>query len=1562
LEALEDRTLLDVSAVSLAAAGGTAAGVSGIPENEPPSNGPLHQTLHAISDDGRYLVYSSTAANLVAGQVDTNGGDDVLLFDRVAHTNTLVSHTPGSATTAANGASRYAVISADGNWVAFVSRATNLVPGLAKHNNGADVFLFQRATGAVSLVSHASSSMTTTGDGVSGDLLGPPVEALAGGLSVSGDGRFVAFSSAATDLAPLAPNHGVSNVFLYDRQGGTVTLVSHPVAGSFESSQNPALSRDGRYVAFTSDATHMLPGQVDTSGTSNVFLYEVATGALTLVSHVPGSAVTTGNNFSRSPALSDDGSFVAFESGATDLVGDPLHDINGGGILGVDVFLYSRQSGAVTLVSHTPGQATTTGNQASWTGAISGDGNRVAFQSWASNLVAGQNETQFGYQVFLYDRQGGGAVSLVSHTPANFTTTGNNDSEYPVLSGDGRYVAFSSVAGNLVTGQSGSTRNVFRYDRVTGTALLASHTPGSSTAVGNSDSDVPVLSADGQYVAFDSVATNLVAGDANGAQDVFLFTPAANQAATFDLAPVRGGDTGQVSVVLSGIAFAAGVDVRLRRAGQPDVVATAVRVRSGGFALDAVFDLTGKADGAWDVVVTNPGAASVTRPGAFTIEPGQAPQIWVGFAGRTNIKGGVPQSLTFVYGNRGNDDAFGVPVWVGGIPDNTTLTPDFPIAPPPGPAGAPPYDWNQIPDVDLPEPGGTTAQGYFIPDIPAGATVTLEFTVVAPAGSTLDLHSWYNPPVSDAAPPQSLSDPGLQRCAACLTAVAGTMLNILGYTPGLDTADKTLMYFAGLGLNIYGAQLPQANVPQSVFKMALSTGGFVLGLLDKAPGLAQVIKAVKGAWGLYDVFKKCKEFGDKEGETDRTYHPGSPHDPNEKIGPDGVGTGRFVSGAQPLAYTVAFENVATATAPAQDVVITDQLDTADLDLSTFSFGPISFGAHTVVPPPGLTNYSTDVDLRPANNLIVHISAVLDTGSGMLTWSFTSLDPATGQPTKEPNAGFLPPDTTPPQGEGSVLYSVMPRGGLATGTQIRDRARIVFDVNPPINTAEWVNTIDNDAPVSHVLPLPATVAAAFPVQWSGTDAGSGILDYTVYVSDNGGPFTVWQLNTTATSGTFTGQVGHRYAFYSVAEDRTFNHQAVPATADTSTTVVPAQTVGSFDPATATWYLRNSASAGAPDAGAFQYGGPGWLPVVGDWDGNGSVTVGVVDPATATWYLRNSNSPGAPDVGSFQYGLPGWIPVAGDWNHSGHTGIGMFDPSSGKWYLRNSASAGAPDAGVFAYGGNGWVPVVGDWTGSGRSTVGVVNPGTMTWYLRNSNSSGAPDFLPFAYGGAGWAPVVGDWDGNGTSTVGVVSPQGIWYLRNSNSSGAPDFSPFPYGLGVWKPVAGVWNFPVQPMRALGAPQSAGAGSTLEAGSLQDIVATALTRLESAGVDPSVVQLLAGASYEVAALPAGVLALTHVRSQEVLVSPNAAGYGWFVDTTPLGDEEFSASAPGSSLTALPDGAAAGREDLLTVVLHEMGHLAGLSDVGGSAADNGLMAEFLPSGLRCTQALDQVFAAGLT
>jgi hypothetical protein len=193
------------------------------------------------------------------------------------------------------------------------------------------------------------------------------------------------------------------------------------------------------------------------------------------------------------------------------------------------------------------------------------------------------------------------------------------------------------------------------------------------------------------------------------------------------------------------------------------------------------------------------------------------------------------------------------------------------------------------------------------------------------------------------------------------------------------------------------------------------------------------------------------------------------------------------------------------------------------------------------------------------------------------------------------------------------------------------------------------------------------------------------------------------------------------------------------------------MGVFDPATATWYLRSSNSAGPPDAGQFQYGPAGSIPVTGNWSG-GADPVGVFDPQTFTWYLRNETSAGAPDAGQFQYGGIGWLPVTGDWQGSGHTGIGVFDPSTATWYLRSEDSAGAPDAGQFAFGVAGGIPVVGDWTGAGHLGIGVFDPATFTWYLRSSATPGAPDVGVFQFGGIGWRPVAGDWSGSRQAGLG------------------------------------------------------------------------------------------------------------------------------------------------------------------------------------------------------------------
>ena len=376
-------------------------------------------------------------------------------------------------------------------------------------------------------------------------------------------------------------------------------------------------------------------------------------------------------------------------------------------------------------------------------------------------------------------------------------------------------------------------------------------------------------------------------------------------------------------------------------------------------------------------------------------------------------------------------------------------------------------------------------------------------------------------------------------------------------------------------------------------------------------------------------------------------------DPNAKYGPLGYGDAQVVAGDRALPFLITFENLETATAPAQEIVVTDQLDPDQVDLTTFSLGPIAFGNHVVVPPPGLKRHVTNVDLRPEQNLLVKVDAELDPVTAIVTWRLVALDPTTGQPPEDALAGFLPPNTSPPAGEGSVVFTVAPKAGLATGTEIRNRARIVFDANDPIDTGEWLNTLDSDHPASLVQPLDQMQASAtFQVCWAGADRGAGVMDYTVYVSEDGGPPTVWLENTTMTCGKYTGTPGKTYTFYSVARDLVGNAEPMPTSPDAQTMVDPnAAGVGGVGGTAGIGGQSNPAgspSAGSESAGenaggentggesaggesTAQAGEAGASPATPAAGGDDAVqpSVGQADPRRATRRPTESNqSAGAP----------------------------------------------------------------------------------------------------------------------------------------------------------------------------------------------------------------------------------------------------------------------------------------------------------------------------------------------
>lgn len=290
-------------------------------------------------------------------------------------------------------------------------------------------------------------------------------------------------------------------------------------------------------------------------------------------------------------------------------------------------------------------------------------------------------------------------------------------------------------------------------------------------------------------------------------------------------------------------------------------------------------------------------------------------------------------------------------------------------------------------------------------------------------------------------------------------------------------------------------------------------------------------------------------------------------DPNAMLGPAGYGPQNFLPPAGTWPYTVAFENEGDAAA--QVVTVTQQLDPG-LDWSTFQLGSFGWGPVNVVVPAGLTQYQATVGYQNADGTPLNVLVSLDFNvkTGLLTASFTSLDPATSQAPAGAFDGFLYTEDGSGAGQGFVQYTVQPRGDLATGTVIAQQASVIFDTNDPLATAAFDTTIDAGAPTSAVLPLPTSEnALGFTVAWSGQDdaGGSGIATYSVYVSDDGGTFAPLLLDTTQTATTFTGQPGHTYAFVTIAADNVGNVEFKPAEGDASTKVVLAPDITWANPA-------------------------------------------------------------------------------------------------------------------------------------------------------------------------------------------------------------------------------------------------------------------------------------------------------------------------------------------------------------------------------------------------------------
>jgi Tol biopolymer transport system component len=373
---------------------------------------------------------------------------------------------------------------AGGRWTVFVSRAANLVAD--DRNASDDVFVRDRVTGAVERASVDSAGAEADGANFLPD--------------ISDDGRYVVFQSQARLAA--GPTFGVGMViYLRDRSSGTTTMVSRSFDGSSMSgsSLTPRIDGPGTTVVYASSVSNLVPG--DTNNATDIFAYDIATGATTLVS--TSAAGAAADSPSRLPDVSDGGRYVVFASDAANLVAGDTNNAR-------DVFLKDRTSGTVTRVSEDA--AGVGGNGFSDLPVVDASGDRVAFASFASNLVAG--DTLNRQDVFVWERTATPRVSRVSLSSTG--AQGDRDSRTPSIGNDARYVLFDSAATNLAPGQiTTPSMQPFLHDRQTGTTRALLSVAGQTTVGAGS------LDSAGSLACVASAAA-LDAADANGlVRDVF---------------------------------------------------------------------------------------------------------------------------------------------------------------------------------------------------------------------------------------------------------------------------------------------------------------------------------------------------------------------------------------------------------------------------------------------------------------------------------------------------------------------------------------------------------------------------------------------------------------------------------------------------------------------------------------------------------------------------------------------------------------------------------------------------------------------------------------------------------------------------------------------------------------------------------------------------------------------------------------------------------------------------------------------------------------------------------
>lgn len=628
-----------------------------------------------------------------------------------------------------------------------------------------------------------------------------------------------------------------------------------------------------------------------------------------------------------------------------------------------------------------------------------------------------------------------------------------------------------------------------------------------------------------------------------------------------EISPSVGGNTGDVTVSITGTFFQP-VKVRLERQGEQPILApdSTVSVINGKL-IKATFDLRNMAIGDWDVVVEIIGDTTMVKENGFAIEEGRFMEAWTELIGFPVIRANTWQTYSLKVGNAGNINLYGVPVLIG-VPAGYDV--DFLFEPTIIGDTLSQYDtlknYLLLDSMDGNFIGEIRLYSFLVGSIPAGSVIDLNFLVKTASIGQTKIWYWSTTPLYG-----SPLKPGAAACIDDLISLGlGLALGDLGncmygllrsqldpiVAGAVEAQDNPNAPFAEVAGPILGDYF-WGNYKTIVG--CIAGPAFAAGLIN--PALYLAYNLISAGDEIREAVISCSPF----------YPPGvqkflglqtvNSFDPNEKLGPNGGGTMQYYGDEFPYNYAIHFENVDSATANAQSVLVLDTLDSDVFDYSTFQLGHLNIGDTIINIPAGRKQFQTLHNEIADQNVMVRITANFNDTTGVASWLFESLDPQTLELVANPFEGFLPPNQTAPEGEGAVHYSIKVKPSLPIDTEVKNSGWIYFDFNPPIITNTWLNTIDNIKPHSEVSNLAAVQSdTVFTVNWTGIDTSSGIKYYDVYVAKNSSDYRLWLSNVSYTSAQYMGQMDSTYSFYSVATDLAGNQEEKPTSPDAMTTIM------------------------------------------------------------------------------------------------------------------------------------------------------------------------------------------------------------------------------------------------------------------------------------------------------------------------------------------------------------------------------------------------------------------------